>query len=232
VHAFAADGEDSQLGNGDKHRLQIGGRREHMLERVEDNKRPPASQMLGQGRWRAALGNPNRPRQVGNQQSRILVGRDRQVIHPTLEGNLKFGGYGECEAGLAHSAEAGDADQPPSLDLEHSDQPADLPLAADEGCDRSRHPRNPVLSQWFRTASGIQERSSVGVRQSESSAEPGRRVGVRPSAHSALDVANRAGAHASALGELLLRQPRLLAVASQQPPEREHQLDASRPTTR
>jgi hypothetical protein len=36
--------------------------------------------------------------------------------------------------------------------------------------------------------------------------------------------ANRAGAHASALGELLLRQPRLLAVASEQPPEREHQI--------
>jgi hypothetical protein len=36
--------------------------------------------------------------------------------------------------------------------------------------------------------------------------------------------ANRAGAHPSALGELLLRQPRLLAVASEQPPEREHQI--------
>ena len=154
------------------------------------------------------------------------------MIHPTLEGNLKFGGNGECKTGLAHPANSRDADQPPSLDVKHSDQPADLPLAADEGCDRSRNPRNPVLSQWFRTASGIQERSSVGVRQAEGGAEPGRRVGVRPGAHSALDVANRAGAHASAVGELLLRQPRLLAVASQQPPEREHQLDASGPTTR
>ena len=36
--------------------------------------------------------------------------------------------------------------------------------------------------------------------------------------------ANRAGAHASALGELLLRQPRLLAVPSEQPPEPRHHL--------
>ena len=188
--------------------------------------------MLGEGRWRAALRNPKGPRQGGDQQSRILVGRDRQVIHPTLEGDLEFGGHGECEAGLAHSAKSGDGDQPPSLGVKRGDQLADLPLAADEGCDRSRNPRNAVLSHCVRTASGVQERGSVGVRQAEGNAEPGGRVGVRPGAHSALDVANRAGAHASAVGELLLRQPRLLAVASKQPPEREHQLDASGPTTR
>jgi hypothetical protein len=44
--------------------------------------------------------------------------------------------------------------------------------------------------------------------------------------------ANRAGAHASALGELLLRQPRLLAVASSNLPSGNIKLDATDGSTR
>lgn len=188
--------------------------------------------MLGEVRRRAALRNPKGPRHGGNQQSRVLVGCDRQVTHSTLEGDLEFGGHGDREAGLTHSAKPGNGDQPPSLGVERGDQLADLSLSADEECDRSRNARNALPSHSVRTASGVYEGGPVGFGEAESHAEPGSCVGIRPGAHSAFDVANRASAHASAVGELLLRQPRLLAMASQQPPERGHQLDASRPTTR
>jgi hypothetical protein len=106
-----------------------------VLERIEHNKRPSPGQILSEVRWRAALRNTKGPRHGGNQQSRVLVGWDRQVIHPTLERDLEFGGHGERETGLAYPAKPGNGDQPLSLRVERGDQLADVPLSADQGCN-------------------------------------------------------------------------------------------------
>src|SRR4029450_5831944 len=89
VWASPAGGEDPQLGGGGKYSLQIGDRRHDVLERVEHNKRASVGQMLGEAPWRAAPWNAQGSRDGGDQQWRILVGWDRQVIHPTLEGHLE-----------------------------------------------------------------------------------------------------------------------------------------------